>query len=52
MKGVEDSEAEPKVAARDMSLPLPLREEMCLKKKRAGKFTGNTLGAVAFLAVR
>ena len=27
MKGVEDSEAEPKVAARDMSLPLPLREE-------------------------
>ena len=26
MKGVEDSDAEPKVAAREMSLPLPLEE--------------------------
>ena len=27
MKGVEDSDAEPKVAAREMSLPLPLKQE-------------------------
>ena len=26
MKGVEDSDAEPKVAAREMSLPLPLKK--------------------------
>ena len=40
MKGVEDSEAEPKVAARDMSLLLPLREEMCLKKKELENLLG------------